>query len=1605
MASFNDLVLADGPALYYEFNDNLSKSSTNGTTPASTVPTTTPTYIATPNGRGISLPGTYRIAANYTDMGTMANWSVEAVVRTSTNDTTQRIIWSNATDSTHYRIFAIQNGVLFARNLYTGSGDASITGTKNVADGKWHHVVAESNNGYITLYVDGVADGTSSTANTNQATTQLPSFNAFFGPNSIGGYFIGDADDIAQYNGPKGASVWAAHAAVATSAYYDTVMADSPTHYYRFNNNGLDHVGAAPMTIATGYSTGTAGIKGNALTADSSATKTGSYVSGIANTVFNAVYSVEVWFKLGQHRASQQEIMRMSNELAFEIDTSGHLVYYYNGSQVTSTGTYDDNVWHHCVVTRDSARLVKVYVDAVQVGSFTANTSAPGSTALYFAGSQYTTQAFITGQLDEVALYSTALSSTAISNHYTVGRPLAGGYSPTPMTADAAMPGGLATLPKTYNATAMTATASDLTGTSSMTAVLTPSRDGYDTLGMNAGTSLQIDSSLSAIVDFELPAGFSHAGRTSAFLKLWFTLPFTGASITIEPITSEYTDTATTHQVGTGTTYTFSTTHVNTVGDWATFDVTSLTDQPFYGFRISYAGTNNISIKSQESTLPEQLTLTYRNISAAGGYSAQPLIADTVMPSALVGVAAEISGIAMTVSSDMPDATVVGERFYTYTAESADAYAETVSGAFSLPNTQSAAVWETDAMMPTPTVETAIGVIHNADPFTATSTIVRPALVNGTVIVIEEAEDKYFQRVFNLAPSVYQRLADHGSTAVDRMATYNGVYHGVIVGQYDAPDGRHSVHFPEGSYLEQNEPTATNVDEAWIQDGIALATTLEFSFRTTKANTFLMAGADSTQTSRGVASQYAARELFLDNGRITFKSRIFAGTPDAVDKLFSGVRNLADNKWHHIVVKSGVYSRGEWGVEIWVDGTFEVRRFNANGFMGFPDFIGFRPNLIDGSELETLPLSQAFEGDMTEVAFYNHNHLESHDIARNYYAFMAWSPIAPAPLEATAALTNSKGKGSQKKALYLYWNALDEVFQSGDAPEYSVSFDPMQGFVERAYQAPNLPFQNYERVGDYFGYKVFSRSVRVNTNDTSYRDPLTDDPSLINLESDIDLSEYDLIMFKDWPDEGKELDDIEYNFPGQKERLIRQLRDANDKGVGLLVTNPRMAVDLGVIDRVEYVGSLKESKYNNNQGAALGLYDYGSAVKFPWNIVASDGLTGGLYASGIGQPQNLADAYLENKAYFYSDTNDNNRFRVRAIVEGLTDLPAYMIEEAVWHVDYDQYGWQGVAYKYLKRDSGLLIGDEYIYNGAEVIGGKWLDSVANRFNRYAGTWATPPGHVKAGTIVTTFGAKHWLGKSQVDNPYKDYATTIVLQPGDVLAGRAVGGRIFVNFTEQPSYGLAVAVQQIPSGSTGWPAGYAPETTAQREWDYSWTRTSLSTTPQVTQSVSVVMPNGEVQVIQLGSADSGLSMVRSSQLFPITAKPRLEMTARGVYWLSQYTKPQEGEAVVRATAMTSTAAMPNAGITAHKTATVIAQPLLAATSMPRVAEDTYGDTIIRALPFTAEVTFTGYGKTITAEVLTADAEFVEPFDAVHAQGEQVALILHNYEATLYLKEEG
>jgi hypothetical protein len=224
--------------------------------------------------------------------------------------------------------------------------------------------------------------------------------------------------------------------------------------------------------------------------------------------------------------------------------------------------------------------------------------------------------------------------------------------------------------------------------------------------------------------------------------------------------------------------------------------------------------------------------------------------------------------------------------------------------------------------------------------------------------------------------------------------------------------------------------------------------------------------------------------------------------------------------------------------------------------------------------------------------------------------------------------------------------------------------------------------------------------------------------------------------------------------------------------------------------------------------------------------------------------------------------------------------------------------------------------------------------------------------------------------------------------------------------------MTVPVDILPGsiyddGTAEWPVQYKMETEAQKAWEFSQTRISLSytRTPKSNPIVTVTMPNGEQQQFRSGGVDQDLYMTSAAPLFDQAYYPYFTMVQRGAYWIGIRPDISEGDVFPSTGAMTATAEMPQPTVVAQKDGGYTAQPMRALAQMPKVAEDETGDVEINTLPMEALATFTNYSKVISAAPMTATAEMVESFDMVHTSGEQVVLTLHSLDlVTLYLKEE-
>lgn len=1399
--------------------------------------------------------------------------------------------------------------------------------------------------------------------------------------------------------------------------YASEVTADSPKLWARFTTNFADSgsLGSA-VTAAAGVTAANAnGIPGEASTKGAAVTRaTTGYVDWtavLANTTNSGTFTMEIWIKTADQGSGIIMGSLSTPYYYMGLNANGTVYATANAATLTSPGVIDDDAWHHIVAVFTSGGTHRLYVDGTQVATTTGTSTGPAGTHTFRLGNNQSAFGF-NGYVDELALYPSALSAGRVKIHYDNGRAITnGGYTATPATASA--------------------TVVDATGQGNVRKVA-PTDDSYTSAGQastNYGNANEVwaGTSYGAYLRATPPDVEDGEVAVPVSLTIYPDSNFFSGTLSIYRVTEAWDEDTITDSNRPNIVF------VKTISPSVSgfnpllIDVSDVLTEDDYGVALIASSTREFVSKDSgltqyhpffEYVVSPQVDESY----PADGLTASALMVDPTV-STTAGVSASGQPFAAAATLVNPTVTVISH--IDVDAEPAEASAAMGNSGFAEPFTGLAEPFTAAAAVVDPSITTQRGPRITAAPMTASALWKPPSLVNGEPIVASDSEDKYFQRVKSLNPKIWYRLNDSGSTAVNRTGVAPAIYSGGLVtgmdglydrgvfrGQHNAPENRHSVSFDGTGMVIQGEPSGTNVDENTQYDASGIPkTTLDFNFRTSKATQFILAGKDNFQNPVTLTTSVGTpREVVLKDGKITYRTYYAAqpasGRPASVGE-FSGFRNLADGEWHSVSIRSNVNRFDELGVEIWVDGKLEVRRVVTGApasFMGFPDYIGGRPDEIDGWAVNALPGSQWFEGDMSEVVFYDHLNTE-HQTTRLYYDFMAWTPIEATAIESFAFTpAGHKGRGNQKRALYLWWDAENDTYSvAGSGGNNQPNTDPVLGA------------QGNEGIYDYAGYKVFSRSViGTSAGATPYRDRVTDQRTFIDLEHDVDIDDYDVIMFGDWPDEGDEIDFYDTYAPGMRERLINQIRWANEvKGLGLFVTHPRLAVDLGIVDRVEWVPTLRESAFNPSQGNASGLYDYGSAVKFPWNIITDSGLESTNVVGSIfnGQPMNTDPAFLANKAFYYGDTNKNDRFRVRALIEGLTNIPSYMIQDAIYQKDYSSWGWSMVAYKYLHRMAGLQIGDEYIFHGSDFGGDRdyySTDFTDLRIGRHRGTWATPLANVKAGTVVTTFGAKLWQGTQQIDNPYKDYATSIVLRRGDVLAGRPVGGRIYVNFSEQPNRAPeAVAVQVLPENDADFPYTYTPDTPAQRQWEWSDTRKSLTSTqsPVSNPIVQFILPDGTVDAVRVGTAtNQQLTMTRSVNLFPLAWYPSWQMNNRGLWWLGQEPEFNEGDKAVASEPLTATAAMPSPTVVAQRDASVAAAPATALAQMPKVAEDESGEVDVHTLPMTAEARFTGFGRTVSAAPMVAEATLVENFDSVHASGEQVVLTLHGYDVTLFLKEE-
>ena len=407
-------------------------------------------------------------------------FSVETWFRTSSNTGGKILGFGNSrtgnSGSYDRHLYMSNNGTL-QFGVYDGNTRVA-TSQSGLNDGQWHHVVGTMGADGLKLYVDGKLVGSNAQGNTAQF------FSGYWriGGDNIGGWpgqpstsnFSGTIDEVAIYGGQldlaKVRSHFLASGRAATwptppaDSYGAAVWQNNPSLFLRLDEtsgtNAVDRANGGTGAnyfegVTLGQAPSPAAASGSAVSLDSGAARVVS-TTPVSNPT---VFSEEVWFRTTTNDGGR--IIGFGNSQNGQSNNYDRAAYMLNSGQIrygvwtgqestiVSPQSYNDGVWHHLVVTQQGGAQ-KMYVDGQLVVEGTFGTPQDytgywrlGSDSMWGGAN---TQNF-RGQLDEAAIYPTALSPAAVQAHWAA----AGGALPN-VAPTAAFTSSVNGLTATFNA-------------------------------------------------------------------------------------------------------------------------------------------------------------------------------------------------------------------------------------------------------------------------------------------------------------------------------------------------------------------------------------------------------------------------------------------------------------------------------------------------------------------------------------------------------------------------------------------------------------------------------------------------------------------------------------------------------------------------------------------------------------------------------------------------------------------------------------------------------------------------------------------------------------------------------------------------------------------------------------------------------------------------------------------------------------------------------------------------------------------------------------------------------------------------------------------------
>ncbi|MFD4689385.1 DNRLRE domain-containing protein [Streptomyces sp. NPDC058463] len=236
-------------------------------------------------------------------------------------------------------------------------------------------------------------------------------------------------------------------AAASASPYQEKVLADGAGLYWRYDEaGGAFAADASPDDNSGVYMNAPTYRSAPSAVAGSAALS----LNGVDEYVYSdrlhrytspTPYSIETWFRTTSTTGgriigygsnigtAQGQTSGISDKLLYLTD-NGRLAFGVQSGNsstrptVTTAGTYNDGSWHHAVATQGPSGMV-LYVDGAAVGTngATGNRSyngywRVGGDAMNNAWPNRPTSTYFAGQVDETAVYPTALTAAQVAAHH-----------------------------------------------------------------------------------------------------------------------------------------------------------------------------------------------------------------------------------------------------------------------------------------------------------------------------------------------------------------------------------------------------------------------------------------------------------------------------------------------------------------------------------------------------------------------------------------------------------------------------------------------------------------------------------------------------------------------------------------------------------------------------------------------------------------------------------------------------------------------------------------------------------------------------------------------------------------------------------------------------------------------------------------------------------------------------------------------------------------------------------------------------------------------------------------------------------------------------------